>query len=80
MPEGIELQLISGVVVLGLVSLMTFGVYRMRFHPLASIPGTKAAALSTHWLYRASIGKYIEETLDALHDQYSESQFCSKIT
>ncbi|CAI7659082.1 unnamed protein product [Penicillium viridicatum] len=73
MPEGIELQLMSGVVVLGLVSLMTLGVYRVWFHPLASIPGPKAAALSTHWLYRASIGKYVEETLDALHDQYNSS-------
>jgi hypothetical protein len=80
MTEGIELQLLSGVVVLGLVTLTTLGVYRVWFHPLAFIPGPKAAALSTDWLYRASIGKYVEETLDVLHDEYSEFWFCSKIT
>ncbi|KAJ5865597.1 hypothetical protein N7534_000150 [Penicillium rubens] len=73
MTEGIELQLLSGVVVLGLVTLTTLGVYRVWFHPLAFIPGPKAAALSTDWLYRASIGKYVEETLDVLHDEYKSS-------
>ncbi|KAH8705781.1 cytochrome P450 [Talaromyces proteolyticus] len=73
MTERIKFQLLGGVAVLGLVVLTTIGFYRLWFHPLASFPGPKAAALSTDWLYRASFGKYVEKTLDELHDEYNSS-------
>lgn len=79
MTEGIRLQIIVIVTTLGLLTIATTCIYRLWFHPLASFPGPKAAALSTEWLYRASLGKYIEETLDELHDKYSKSTSRVKI-
>lgn len=78
--ERSDLQVLGGVAVLGLVALVTMGVYRLWFHPLASFPGPKLAALSTDWLYRASFGKYVEKTLDELHNDYSKITAPAKMT
>jgi hypothetical protein len=34
---------------LGLLSLFTVAIYRLIFHPLARVPGPRAAAISTIW-------------------------------
>ncbi|EQB48558.1 hypothetical protein CGLO_12186 [Colletotrichum gloeosporioides Cg-14] len=73
MANGGRLELVLVVATLAIVAIATVGVYRLRFHPLASIPGPKLAALSEEWLYRLSQGPNIEAQLKELHCKYDSN-------
>nr|XP_036575938.1 Benzoate 4-monooxygenase 1 [Colletotrichum truncatum]KAF6782594.1 Benzoate 4-monooxygenase 1 [Colletotrichum truncatum] len=70
MAVGDNIHLLAGIAVFGLVTLASVAIYRLWFHPLASIPGPKLAAVSEDWLYRASKGKFVEPYLESLHRKY----------
>lgn len=67
------------------IVLVTFGIfrlvytwlrsiYRVHFHPLASFPGPREAAISRDWEHKIATekGAYPEKVYERLHKQYSE--------
>lgn len=55
-------------------------VYRLYFHPLASFPGPREAALSNAWLYRLSATGKAEETFERLHQEYGMLRYALAIS
>lgn len=54
------------------VWLILRSLYYLYFHPLATFPGPRRAAVSTLWLYYVSRRGQPEETFEELHKKYSK--------
>ncbi|CAI6027427.1 unnamed protein product [Clonostachys chloroleuca] len=63
-------NVLVGLVVLALSTLLTIVFYRVALHPLSAFPGPISAALSSKWLYRICSTTFPEDVLKDLHKKY----------
>jgi hypothetical protein len=57
-------------IALSVLLLMIISLYRLLFHPLSSVPGPKAAALSNAWLAWHARNGRVRELGKTLHKRY----------
>lgn len=53
-----------------IIWIVSEAAYRLQFHPLASFPGPREAALSNNWIYKLSKSGKVEQELERLHQLY----------
>ncbi|KAF5568406.1 cytochrome P450 monooxygenase [Fusarium phyllophilum] len=63
-------NVLVGLVVLALSTLLTIVFYRVALHPLSAFPGPISAAFSSKWLYRICSTTFPEDVLKELHKKY----------
>ena len=67
---GVAARILALFLFLGLLCLLTIPVYRLTFHPLARVPGPRAAAISNFWLARHVRDGRARELGKTLHKKY----------
>lgn len=67
---GLTVKMLALLFALGLVSLLAIPIYRLTFHPLAQVPGPRAAAISNFWQARHVRDGRARELGKTLHKKY----------